>query len=143
MTLYGFLAEQDVEIFRLLIGVNGVGPKAALSILSHLSLEELQEAVYSGDSKKISAAQGIGVKTAQKIILDLKDKISKFSPYSHILLKQQETMQEQKNLQEAKDALTSLGYGKKEINFAVGQIDCLSEMTTEEVLKLILERLAK
>ena len=73
MSLYGFLSRQDLEMFRQLIGVNGVGPKSALGILSALSPDVLRLAVLSGDAKAISKAPGVGSKTAQRIILDLKD----------------------------------------------------------------------
>ena len=75
MSLFGFLSRQDLEMFRQLIGVNGVGPKSALGILSALKPDVLRLAVISGDAKAISKAPGVGAKTAQRIILDLKDKI--------------------------------------------------------------------
>ena len=75
MSLYGFLSKQDLEMFRQLIGVNGVGPKSALGILSALKPDVLRMAVLSGDAKAISKAPGVGAKTAQRIILDLKDKV--------------------------------------------------------------------
>ena len=74
MSLFGFLSRQDLEMFRQLIGVNGVGPKSALGILSALKPDVLRLAVISGDAKAISKAPGVGAKTAQRIILDLKDK---------------------------------------------------------------------
>ena len=76
MSLYGFLNRQDREMFRQLIGVNGVGPKAALGILSTMTPDDLRMAIVTGDAKAISRAPGIGPKTAQRLILDLKDKVS-------------------------------------------------------------------
>ena len=76
MSLYGFLTPQDKRIFKQLLGVNGVGPKAALAVLSSVSLEDLRIALVSEDAKAIAKAPGIGLKTARRIILDLKDKIS-------------------------------------------------------------------
>ena len=76
MQLFGFLTEDDLETFRLLLGVNGIGPKAALGILSGLSADELRFAILADDVKTLSKAPGIGKKTAQKLILELKDKIS-------------------------------------------------------------------
>lgn len=76
MTLYGFLHKQDREMFRQLIGVNGIGPKGALGILSVLRPDDLRLAIVSGDAKAIAKAPGIGNKTAQRLILDLKDKVS-------------------------------------------------------------------
>ena len=74
MSLYGFLSRSDLEMFRQLLGVNGIGPKGALGILSALRPEDLRLAVMTGDAKAISRAPGVGAKTAQRIILDLKDK---------------------------------------------------------------------
>ena len=76
MQLFGFLTKEDLNVFRLLIGVNGIGPKAGLNILSCLSPDELRFAVLSGDAKAISATPGIGKKTAEKLILELKDKLN-------------------------------------------------------------------
>ena len=76
MSLYGFLHRQDREMFQQLLGVNGVGPKGALGILSALRPDDLRMAIISGDAKAISRAPGIGTKTAQRVILDLKDKVS-------------------------------------------------------------------
>ena len=76
MSLFGFLTKEDLNVFRLLIGVNGIGPKAGLNILSCLSPDELRFAVLSGDAKAISATPGIGKKTAEKLILELKDKLN-------------------------------------------------------------------
>ena len=75
MTLYGFLHRQDREMFKQLIGVNGIGPKGALGILSIMRPDDLRIAIVSGDAKAISKAPGIGAKTAQRLILDLKDKV--------------------------------------------------------------------
>ncbi len=75
MTLYGFLHRQDREMFKQLLGVNGIGPKGALGILSVMRPDELRIAIVGGDAKAISRAPGIGAKTAQRLILDLKDKV--------------------------------------------------------------------
>lgn len=75
VVLFGFLTRDDLAMFKMLIGVNGVGPKAGLGILSALGTEELRFAVLADDAKRIAKAPGIGAKTAQKIILELKDKL--------------------------------------------------------------------
>ena len=75
MQLFGFLTGDELEVFRLLITVNGIGPKGGLGILSALSADELRFAVMAGDVKAITAAPGIGKKTAERLILDLKDKL--------------------------------------------------------------------
>ena len=76
MQLYGFLRPDDLEVYKLLLAVNGIGPKAAMGILSALSADDIRFAVLSGDEKTITKAPGIGKKTAQKLILELKDKFS-------------------------------------------------------------------
>ena len=86
MQLFGFLTKEDLNVFRLLIGVNGIGPKAGLNILSCLSPDELRFAVLSGDAKAISATPGIGKKTAEKLILELKDKLNIEDMLEHCLL---------------------------------------------------------
>ena len=82
MQLFGFLTRDDLEIFKLLIGVSGIGPKGGLSILSKLSPDDLRYAVLAGDVKAISAAPGIGKKTAEKLIIELKDKLDSQMPVS-------------------------------------------------------------
>ena len=75
MQLFGFLTRDDLEIFKLVIGVSGIGPKGGLNILSSMSPDELRFAIMSGDAKAISAAPGIGKKTAEKLIVELRDKV--------------------------------------------------------------------
>ena len=75
MKLYGFRAKDDLQMFKLLLGVNGVGPKAALGVLAGITADELRFAILSDDVKTLSKAPGIGKKTAQKLILELKDKM--------------------------------------------------------------------
>lgn len=75
MQLFGFLTKDDLEIFRLVIGVSGIGPKGGLNILSCMSPDELRFAIMSGDAKMISSAPGIGKKTAEKLIVELRDKV--------------------------------------------------------------------
>ena len=76
MTLFGFRSRQDLKMFKQLLGVNGIGPKGALGLLSALRPDDLRMAIISGDAKAISKAPGVGIKTAQRVILDLKDRIS-------------------------------------------------------------------
>lgn len=144
MTLFGFLNRQDLSMFRQLLGVNGVGPKSALGILSALRPDELRMAVVSGDAKRISKAPGIGSKTAQRIILDLKDKVKP----EDILLSVSE-LPEQDDAwsdgneagKEAVEALTALGYSASEAARAVRKVEMTEKMTAEEVLKASLKHL--
>lgn len=146
MQLFGFLTREDLEVFRLLIGVNGIGPKAGLNILSCLSPDELRFAVLSGDAKAISAAPGIGKKTAEKLILELKDKLKIEDVLEHAAHGDDGAVQNgmesaDTNMQaEAVQALTALGYGSAESLRAVKKTspDCA---TVEDVLKEALKYL--
>lgn len=113
ISLYGFHSEMDREIFRLLLSVNKVGPKAAVSILSHLTSHDLIQAITTENAALIAKSQGIGIKTAQKIILELNDKIKK---YAEVLLgkdtnyKADEVKFEDEEISDTIEALVSLGY---------------------------------
>ncbi len=145
MSLYGFLSRQDLEMFRQLIGVNGVGPKSALGILSALSPDVLRLAVLSGDAKAISKAPGVGSKTAQRIILDLKDKVKAEDildgvaepAYGH-----SEVSNVGEIGKEAIEALTALGYSASEASGVVKKVTITESMTAEDVLKAALKHLA-
>lgn len=146
VNLFGFLTRDDLDIFKLLLGVNGVGPRAALGILSILSADDLRFAVLSGDVKAISRAPGIGNKTAQKLILELKDKLKLEDAFA----KKQENLQ--RNIaspalggnvkQEAVLALTALGYSNSEALKAVSKITITEDSQVEEVLKAALKHMA-
>lgn len=143
MTLFGFLNRQDLAMFKQLIGVNGIGPKAALGILSVMRRDELRLAIISGDAKAISRAPGIGPKTAQRVILDLKDRIS----MDNILPKGDQGMNRASvgigtAGMEAAGALTALGYSNMEASRAVRQVTITEDMTPEDVLKAALKHLA-
>ena len=143
LSLFGFLNRQDLEMFKQLIGVNGIGPKAALGILSALRPGELRLAILTGDAKTIARAPGVGTKTAQRIILDLKDKIDA----DQILASAagMDEMQEQpagEAAGEAVQALVALGYSNFEASKAVKQVKLTEGMDAEEVLKASLKYLA-
>lgn len=141
-SLYGFLTRDDLEIFKKLITVNGIGPKGGLAILSVMSADELRFAILAGDAKAISKAPGVGAKTAERVILDLKDKISledALGPKESILagsLSGDDTVNE-KN--EAVEALVALGYSAAEALRAVKQVDITENTTVEEILKASLK----
>lgn len=145
MSLYGFLTRDDREVFRLLLGVNGIGPKAALGVLSTLTPDELRMAVLSGDEKAIARAPGLGKKTAQKVILELKDKMSlqdaldKFS--EHAGQTAGTAAAGTANISEAVAALQALGYSASESMAAVRKIEGTAEMDVEEILKQALKYL--
>lgn len=143
MQLFGFLTRDDLEVFRLVIGVNGIGPKGGLNILSQLTPDDLRFAVLSGDVKAISAAPGIGKKTAEKLILELKDKLKLEDALSHSEGKEKEKFglqSPQGNIQgEAVQALVALGYGNTESLRAVKQVAITEDTQVEEVLKQALK----
>lgn len=144
MQLYGFLTRDDLQIFRLLLGVNGIGPKAALGILSAISADELRFAVLSEDIKMISKAPGIGRKTAQKLVLELKDKLNLAEAFEKKLENaRQEAMPPaaEDARKEAAEALTALGYGSTEAYQAVRKVEGWENMEVEELLKAALKNM--
>lgn len=146
MSLFGFLSRQDLAMFKQLIGVNGIGPKSALGILSALRPDVLRMAVASGDAKTISRAPGVGPKTAQRIILDLKDKIRLEDVLAGGLEESLAVPEEISEVgqagKEAVEALTALGYSAAEAAGAVKKVKITEEMTAEDVLKGALRHLA-
>lgn len=139
MNLYGFIDKNDLEIFKLLITVNGIGPKGALAILSTITSDELRFAILSGDSKAISKAPGVGNKTAQRLIIELKDKIDIVSSDDQIA----NTIRindDDDNISEAIQALVALGYSQTEAYKSVTKID-VSGMSVEDIIKAALKNL--
>lgn len=152
MTLYGFLHSQDRDMFRQLIGVNGIGPKGALGILSVLRPDDLRLAIVSEDVKALAKAPGIGNKTAQRLILDLKDKISMEDVLGNMAYTaglDTETAGSGVSMsgmaeaaKEAVQALVALGYTNSEASRAVKQVEVTDGMTSEDVLKASLKHLS-
>ncbi len=139
MDLFGFSDKEDLLMFNKLISVSGVGPKAAISLLSAFTSSELGAAILLSDSKKISSAQGIGAKTAQRIILELKDKISDDVLTGEI---SEEAPSQNKEVEsEAVSALVSLGYTKNEAISALKKAG--AKDTVEEAIKGALIALMK
>lgn len=145
MQLFGFLSPDDLEVFRLLLNVNGVGPKAALGILSVLTADDLRFAVLSDDAKAIARAPGVGNKTAQKLILELKDKLSLEDAFEKKLAGgavNAASMTEGDAKSEAVQALTALGYSSSDALRAVRSAGVTEDMDTETVLKLALKQIS-
>ena len=132
MSLYGFSHKDELELFKLLITVNGVGAKAAMAIMSILPQEELRRAVATGDSKAISAANGIGKKTSERIILELKDKVGEFVTEEDKFISSDVTITGNRR-SEAVNALLSLGYNRGEAETAVSRIK-EDDLTVEEYI---------
>lgn len=142
MQLYGFLTRDELKVFRLIIGVSGIGPKGGLGILSQLTPDALRFAVASNDVKAISAAPGIGKKTAEKLILELKDKLSIEDVLHHEEVQSQASTGLGQEVQsDAVQALVTLGYGSAEALKAVRQVDVGENATVEEILKKALKYL--
>lgn len=138
--LFGFLTKDDRKVFRLLIGVNGIGPKGAQGILSVLTTDELRFAVLSDDVATISKAPGIGKKTAQKLILELRDKLSLEDTFEQKTENQKvadsrKDPQTARNQKDAVDALVALGYSATEALKAVKRVEGKEELTVEQLLK--------
>ena len=136
-SLFGFLDEEDRELFLLLIGVSGVGPKVAMGIFSRFSAGDVIYFIQNGDAKSLTEAPGIGKKTAQRLILELKDKMKDLHPVAPTADVVQTSRAEPQ--QDALDALISLGYSPNEARDAVKGID---SDDVEIVLKEALKRLA-
>ena len=146
--LYGFYSSEELKMFRLLISVSGVGPKAGMSILSLLPPAKLAAAIASGDTKSISRAPGVGAKTAARITIDLKDKVAKAFPLlssdpdiSEEAPELVATAGNQTKLTDARDALSVLGYSRSEIAASMKNIDL--SLPLEEIIKKALAVLMK
>lgn len=144
MKLYGFLTREDLEFFKLLIGVNGIGPKVGQGILSGLGPDELRFAILANDAKTISKCPGVGAKTAQRIILDLKDKIEIEDVLSHGPVSSSKASNEKLSdiRTEAVEALTALGYSASDALRAVKMVENAEEMDTEMLLKNALKHIS-
>ena len=142
MDLFGFYDLQEQQCFKLLIGVTGVGPKAALAILSALSPEQLALCIASGDVKSITRAQGVGNKLAQRVVLELKDKFkADTSAAFGTDVAAAGVSSASENCEEAVSALEMLGYGRSEASVAVGRLD--SSLSAEELIRQALRALSK
>ena len=140
--LYGFLTKDDLEIFKKLITVSGIGPKGGLAVLSVMSADDLRFAIMSGDAKMIATAPGIGKKTAERVILDLRDKISVEDTMIHRRMTEQDSFADDNQIRtEAVEALTALGYSAQEALQAVKKVVISEEMDVEAVLKAALKNM--
>ncbi len=145
ISLFGFLDRSDLRMFRDLLGVSGVGPKGALAILGALDPGALRSAIFLADDKAIARAPGIGIKTAKRIVLELKDKVKQ----EDILdIPAQDTAGEAADpeapsaAREAIQALVALGYSTAEASRAVGRVEVAPDMDSEAVLKASLRYLS-
>ena len=147
MMLYGFLTRDDLNVFKMLLGVSGIGPKGALAILSVMTTDDLRFAVLGDDEKTIAKAPGIGAKTAKRLILELKDKLKLEDAFESALEDNGESgsapgqgTNAVKN--EAVQALTALGYSSSEALKALQNVEITDGMDVETVLKQALKQMA-
>ena len=131
--LFGFLDRGELAMFKQLLGVGGIGPKGALGVLTALKPDDLRLAVISGDAKAIARAPGVGIKTAQRIILDLKDKVAGMTSTT-LLTPDTPVETDNPALQDALAALTALGYKEREIKRIKKQLLKTDAATTQEYL---------
>lgn len=149
--LYGFLTKDDLDIFKKLITVNGIGPKGGLAILSVMTADDLRFAVLAGDAKAIARAPGVGAKTAERVILDLRDKVSLedslINREAAVAAGGGKVLAGTANdasaaaRQEAVEALAALGYSAAEALKAVKQVAISEDMDTEDILKQALKKM--
>ncbi len=142
-SLFGFLTRDELEIFKKLITVNGIGPKGGLAILSVMSADNLRFAIMAGDAASIAKAPGIGKKTAERVILDLKDKISLEDTLVH---KEMQSVSHMESMDahvknDAVEALVALGYSASDALHAVKNVPGGENMDVETILKLALKNM--
>ncbi len=139
--LYGFYTTEEMDTFRMLISVSGVGPKAAVAILSIMTPAALSAAIQAEDAKALSKAQGVGGKTAARIVLELKDKFAKKLFADAPAVQTAPAAASGGHLSDARDALLVLGYSRNEITTALQGIDPAKD--TEEIIRMALAKLMK
>ena len=144
-SLFGFLTRDDLSMFKMLICVNGIGPKAALGALSNITADDLRFAVLSDDVNLIKSCPGVGAKTAQRLIIELKDKL-KVEEAFEIALSKNKKADNNSNVMmirnDAVEALVSLGYSSKDAIKAVKKVDDIDKKNSEAILKEALKSLA-
>ncbi|MEY8320232.1 Holliday junction branch migration protein RuvA [Lachnospiraceae bacterium 46-61] len=142
ISLFGFLTQQEQYLFHKLLSVSGIGPKGAMAFLSEMTPDEIVLAILSEDIKTLSKAQGIGKKTVQRLILELKDKLKTEEIAEQQIFENQIQQKQCNEKWEAIEGLTSLGYSRSEAMRAVNA--CYKEgLSVEEILKLSLKNLTK
>ncbi|MCQ2475700.1 MAG: Holliday junction branch migration protein RuvA [Clostridia bacterium] len=143
LDLFGFADKSELDCFKMLTGVSGVGPKAALAILSQFTPDMLAVSIEGGDVKAITAAQGVGPKLAQRVVLELKGKLDSFALSSEAMGNVAAAKKASISYagEDAVNALTMLGYSRSEASIAVGRLD--GNLSTEEMIKQALKLLSK
>lgn len=140
MDLFGFASKEELESFRLLISVSGIGPKAAVAILSEMTPDRLAVCIASGDAKMLTKAQGVGKKTAERVVLELKDKMGAIGS-SDVAAAAAAGSAEGTDSAEAVQALVALGYTRSDAAVVIGRLD--PSLSVDEMIRLGLKELAK
>lgn len=144
INLFGFISLEELELFKLLISVSGIGPKGGLSILSIMSADEVKMAILTGNAKAISKAPGVGNKTAERLLIDLKDKVSVDSILGHTIEEGNVSGENDPIVTETIEALTALGYAMKEAQNAVVEARKERDATdTSDLLKAALKLMSR
>lgn len=141
MDLYGFSDSKELDAFKLITSVNGVGAKIGIALLSELSASQILLSIASNDAKMLTAASGVGLKLAQRIVLELKDKVGSLQADSSADIVTVKNTVANTNSAEAIEALVTLGYTKSEASLAVGKLD--QNLGTDELIKQALKTLAR
>lgn len=143
LKLYGFLTLTEKETFILLLGINGIGPKAALNILSHMTCSDLHQALLNEDAARLATLPGIGKKTAERLILELHEKVRKLATPESIQERSTNTLKDERSGDDVLSALVSLGYKEKQARSVLAKIDVSAEATTQQILKQALQHLTR
>lgn len=142
LDLYGFCDSNELEVFKLITSVSGVGSKIGLAILSEFTADKIMLYIASGDAKSLTAASGVGIKLAQRIVLELKDKVGNITASDISLdIKAVGNATVNSNSKEAIEALVTLGYSQSEASLAVGRLD--GSLDTNELIKQALKSFAR
>lgn len=139
LALFGFESRQQLHLFELLISVNSIGPKAALAILSELSVSALMLAIVSQDSKAIARAQGVGPKSAQKVILELKDKVAAEDILYQEVADTTGQALDNSELEDARQALMGLGFDASTVARALSKVEDAADLDSGQIMKLALK----
>lgn len=146
VSLFGFADREELSVFKLLISVNGIGPKGAVGILSAIDVDTLRFAVLSDDEKTIAKAPGIGAKTAKKLILELKDKFKLQDTFEHSIAASLTATPTDKSatraiISDTVQALVALGFTSTDANKAINSIEITDDMTADDLIKVALKQL--
>jgi Holliday junction DNA helicase RuvA len=143
MFLFGFTEERELDIFKQLISVSGVGPKVGLGLLSTFSPDDLIMAILSGDAKTLSKAPGVGKKVAERIILDLRDKMDRYSSGydDEVDIVKPQNSGRKDVIMEAAEALNALGFSMTEAMKKLNSVDAPEDATAEVLIKLALKKM--